>query len=196
MVSEEKQLLASLSPKKQLAFALLVFERMLPSLIAFSKGTGFDSSMYLRARDAAWSALEHERDFRVDQSLNEACLNNAPDTEMFSHELTSYALNAALAISDTLEFIEDRRADHISYVSTLATDSVDLYLSSLSPSGVSLPKEDGEIREHPLMQAEVHRQEDDIRFLSELPDWFDSNTVAAVRKRASNQAPLLPSTSR
>jgi len=37
-------------------FGLLLFERMLPSLIAFSKDTGFDHSCYLRAKDAAWSA--------------------------------------------------------------------------------------------------------------------------------------------
>ena len=40
MIGEEKSLvfIASLSSRKQLAFALLVFERMLPSLVAFSKG--------------------------------------------------------------------------------------------------------------------------------------------------------------
>src|SRR6266545_4855293 len=164
MVSEEKQHLASLyrlSQKKQLAFALLVFERMLPSLTAFSKDTGFDDSCYLRARDAAWAALQNSWDNGIDQSLNEACLNSAPDTESFSHELSSQALNAALAMSDTLEFTLDHHVDHITYVSTLARDFVHLYLSSLSPAVVSSPEEDRKIAEHPLMQAEVRRQEED-----------------------------------
>src|SRR5258708_28812672 len=95
----EKALISvlTLSPKKQLAFALLLFERMLPSLIAFSKDTGFDDSCYLRAKDAAWSALQNGGG---DQALNEACITSAPDTEECSHQLTYYPLNAALAISD------------------------------------------------------------------------------------------------
>lgn len=36
--------ITSLSPKKQLAFALLVFERMLPGLTAFAKDTDFNLS--------------------------------------------------------------------------------------------------------------------------------------------------------
>jgi len=191
MIGEEKSLvpLTTLSPKKQLAFALLVFERMLPGLIAFSKDTGFDDSCYLQAKDAAWGALQNSA---VDQKLNQACIRSAPDTEKFSHELTSYALNAALAMSDIVEFALDGRVDHIAYVSTLARDSVHLYLSSLEHSVVSSPEEDKKIAGHPLMQQEQRREEEDIKFLSGLPDQFDNNAVSALRARASTQAPLLP----
>ncbi|SRR6266849_688645 len=191
MVGEEKSLgsLTTLSRKKQLAFALLILERMLPSLIAFSKDTGFDESCYLQARDAAWAALLSGD---ADQSLNEACLRSAPDTEVFAHKLTSYALNAALAMSDIMEFTLDGRTDHIDHVSTLATDSVYLCLSSLEPSVVSSPEENERIGAHPLMQQELRREEEDIRFLSGLPDQFDNETISALRARASTQAPLLP----
>jgi uncharacterized protein YjaG (DUF416 family) len=191
MIGEEKTLvpLTTLSPKKQLAFALLAFERMLPGLIAFSKDTGFDDSCYMQAKDAAWAALQNSA---IDQALNQACIRSAPDTEKFSHELTSYALNAALAMSDIVEFTLDGRVDHIAYVSTLARDSIDLYLSSLEPSVVSSPEEDKKIAGHPLMQQEQRREEEDIRFLSGLPDQFDNNAVSALRARASTQAPLLP----
>ncbi|HZR64794.1 MAG TPA: DUF416 family protein [Terriglobales bacterium] len=192
MVGEEKKLLACFSQTKRLAFALLIFERMLPRLIAFSNDTGFDNSCYLNARDAAWVALQCNGIDHIDQSLTQACLNNAPDTEAFSHNLTSYALNAALAIGDILEFIVDGRTDHITYISTLATDSIYLYLSGLSSAVVSSSHEGEEIAQHVLMQQEVQRQEDDIRFLSELPDQFDNKSLAAVRARARSQASLLP----
>ncbi len=188
----EKQSLVSVSalpPKKQLAFALLLFERMLPSLIAFSKDTGFDDSCYLRAKDAAWSALQNGA---VDQALNQACIRSAPDTEEFSHELTSYALDAALAMSDIVEFTLDSNPDHITDVSTRARDSVDLYLSSLEPSVVSSPEEDSRIASHPLMQQEQRREEEDIRFLSGLPDQFDKDAISALRARVSTQPALLP----
>ena len=190
MIGEEKSLVSmSLSPKKQLAFALLVFERMLPSLIAFSKETGFDDSCYLQAKDAAWAALQNSA---VDQSLNQACIRSAPDTERSSHELTSYALNAALVMSDIVEFTLDNRTDHIAYVSTLARDSIHLYLSSLEPSVVSSPEEDSRIAGDPLMQQEQRREEEDVKFLAGLPDEFDGKTVSALRARASTQSPLLP----
>jgi hypothetical protein len=191
MISEKESLgsLLSLSPKKQLAFALLVFERMLPSLIAFSKETGFDDSCYLQAKDAAWAALQ---DGAVDQTLNQACIKSAPDTEQFTHELTSYALNAALAMSDMVEFTLDIRADHIMYVLTLVRDSIHLYLSNLDPAVVSSPERDSRIASHPLMQLEQQREEDDIKFLSGLPDQFDNNVISALRARADRQGPLLP----
>lgn len=190
-MGKEKSLvsIASLSPEKQLAFALLVFERMLPSLTAFSKDTSFDDSCYLQAKDAAWAALENGS---VDQALNQACIRSAPDTEKFSHALTSYALNAALAMSDIVEFTLDGRSDHIAYVSTLARDSVHLYLSSLEPSLVSSAEENKRIAQHPLMQREQRREEEDIKFLSGLSDQFDKNVISILKARASTQAPLLP----
>ncbi len=179
----------ALPPRKQLAFALLVFERMLPSLIAFSKATGFDCYCYLRAQDAAWGALQ---DGSVSRDLDEDCLREAPDTEEFSHELTSYALNAALAISDILEFILESDTDHIAHVLTRAQDSIYLYLSGLEPSVTSSPKKDRKIAAHPLMKQEQIREQEDILFLTRLPEQFDKNTVSALKERAHTQTPLLP----
>jgi uncharacterized protein YjaG (DUF416 family) len=194
MVGEESFLasLSTLSRKKQLAFALLIFERLLPSLIAFAKDTGFDDSCFLQAKDAAWDALLNSKGGTLDQSLNEACLKNAPDTEVFSHELTSYALNAALAISDIIEFALDNRTDHIAHVSRLARDSVYLYLSSRKPLVASLPEEDRRLGADPLMQQELGREEEDIKFLAGLPDQFSRETVSALRARASSQLSILP----
>jgi len=191
MIREEAILapLTNFPPKKQLAFALLLFERMLPDLIHFSKDTSFDASCYLQAKDAAWKAL---RNGSVDQALNEACIRNAPDTENFSQGLTSYALNAALAMSDIAEFTVDGRADHIVNVLSLARDSVDLYLSSLKSPGVSSDEEDRRIAQHPLVQNEKSREEEDVKFLLELPDSFDENVTSILMARASAQSPLLP----
>jgi uncharacterized protein YjaG (DUF416 family) len=184
--------LATLSQKQQLAFALLIFERMLPGLIAFSKDTGFDDSCYLHAKDAAWAAL---RNGPVDRSLMEACLNGAPDTEDYSHELVSYALNAALAMNDVVEFTQDGCADHITRVSTLAGDSLYLYLGSLEDSFVSSPEKNSRIASHPLMLDEHRREEADIRFVASLPEQLGDETILALKARADSQPPLLPLTS-
>jgi len=44
----------------------------------------------------------------------------------FSHELTSYAVNAALAMSDIVNYASSS-PDHIAYVSTLAHDSFSVF---------------------------------------------------------------------
>ncbi len=189
MAPEEKNLVSitSLSPKKQLAFALLVFERMLPSLVAFSRDTGFDDSCYLHAKNAAWGAL---RNGQVDRSLSEACRKGAPDTEEYSHELTSFALDAALAMSDIIEFTQDGCADHIENVSTRAGESVYLYLSGLDDSLVVPPDNVDRLASHPLMQEEHRREEEDIRFLAGLPEQFSDEIILSLKARA--ETPLLP----
>ena len=191
MIGEEKSpvSISGLSPKKQLAFALLVFERMLPCLIAFSKDTGFDDSCYLHAKDAAWAALENAP---VDQSLNVACRRGAPDTEEYRHELTSFALDTALAMSDIMEFAQDGCTDHITSVTTRAGESVYLYINGLDDSVVTAPEKVCQFASHPLMQDEHRREESDIRFLANLPEQFNDETILSLRTRADCQAPLLP----
>jgi uncharacterized protein YjaG (DUF416 family) len=184
---------ATLSPEKQIAFALLIFERMLPSLIAFSKDTALDTSCYLRARDLAWERLQGSADSAVNVArLNEPCLKSAPDTEDFTHEQTSFALNAAVAMSEVLEFMLNGNSDMVAHVSTLATDSVYLYLSGLRRSLISTAEKGEWIKAHPLMQKELERQEEDIRFLSKLPDPLDDKAISSLKTMASNQTPLLP----
>jgi uncharacterized protein YjaG (DUF416 family) len=193
MVGEENisASLTELPRKKQLAFALLVFERLLPSLIAFSKDTGFDDSCFLQARAAAWDALQSGTNRILDKSWA-ARLKRAPDTDAFTHQLTSHALNAALAVSDIIEFLLDGRIDHIAHVSTLARDSVYLYLTSLESSVVPSHDEDRRIATDPLMRQELRLEEEDIRFLSGLPDEFDNETLLILRTRASRQPFIIP----
>jgi hypothetical protein len=181
--------LNALSRKKQLAFALLILERMVPDLIAFSKEVGFDVSCHLNAKNAAWRVLED--DDPINPSLRDTCLGQVPDTEAFSHELTSQALNAALTAVSILEFVQDGRADHLAYISTLATDSIDLYLNGLGDRILDDP-DDWTVMTNPLMQSELHRQESDIIFLSTLSDKFDHRTLAVLRARAKSQPQLLP----
>jgi hypothetical protein len=179
---------STLTPQKRLAFGLLIFERMLPELIAFSKETSFDASCLLLAKDAAWNAIQN---VLIDENLREACAHDIPDTEKFSHPLTSYALNAALAINELLEYAHDNRMNHLARVSSLAQDSLDLYLSSLEPSVLSLPEEDGKHFYNPLMKRERHQEQDDITFLYSLPDRLDDETLSTISARARTSAPLL-----
>jgi hypothetical protein len=83
MIGEEKSpvSLATLSPKKQLAFALLVFERMLPSLIGGWLGLGkcrqsarCASKLAIKP-DTAFLFMPEKNNLGCLQSLHEPCGN-------------------------------------------------------------------------------------------------------------------------
>ena len=195
MVDEKNlvALLTTLPQKKQLAFALLIFERLLPRMTVFCEDAGVDYSCCLGAQDAAWSALKtNSKRSALYRSSNQACLKNAPDTEDFTHDRTSDALNAFLTASEIMQFALDGSFDHVAFVSTLAKDSVYLYLASLEPALVTTRQEVDRISSHPFMQQELRRQEEDIKFLTALPGQFDEEIVSVIRARASSQPPILP----
>jgi hypothetical protein len=199
MIPEEQSpvQLSELAPGKQLAFALLILERMLPRMSVFCKDTGVDDSCCSQARDVAWGDLEDgSKRHALYRSLNKACLKNAPDTEDFTHEMTSDALNAFLTISEIMEFMSDGSFDHIAYISTLATDSVFLYVGDLDPALVTTPERVDQIASHPLMQQELQREKEDIKFLAALPDQFDNETISALKARSSSQPSIVPLTRR
>ena len=175
--------------QKKLAFSLLICERMLPSLVAFSNETGFDVSCYLDGLRSAWFALQSGI---IDYALLQRCRTDAPDTELYSHELTSYALNAALAICETMEFVVDGSTDHIRCIQTLASDSVDLYSASLEPSVSPIRSPSRDMIANSLSEDELRRQDEDRSFLAKLPERFDNKSVLSVRARANTQGSLLP----
>jgi len=189
--------ISELSPTKQLAFALLIFARMLPLLTVFCKDTGVDGSGCIQAKDVAWSDMESgSRRIALYRSLNKACIKNTPDTEDYTHEMTSDALNAFLTISGIMEFLTDGSVDHVAYISTLATDSVYLYVADLEPGLVITKEMEDRIASHPLMQQELRLEKDDIEFLAALPNQFESEAISALKARSNNQPSIVPITRR
>ena len=189
----DRESLAKLSKKKQLAFALLLLGRMLPLLLSFSKRTGFDVSHYLSGKTALWSALL-EGDPNVDanwSSLRRMCLKGAPDTEKYVGELASHALNATLMTASILNFAEKRRLEDIAEAVGWARDSIDLHIQSLENSAVSSSDLSTSIS-HPLMKAEFERQNRDIEFLLNLPEIITGSRASKLLSRAESQSPLIP----
>ena len=93
------QKLEQLSIAEQIAFALLLCERMLPTLYQFSSDTGFDSATYRTYMAAAWDYLVTCTNRPSFAEFEKYSLDHAPDTEDFNHPLTSAALNAALSVA-------------------------------------------------------------------------------------------------
>lgn len=124
-----RQRLSRLSIPKQLAFMLLLCERMLPALEAFSADTNRPYSVCKECVGKGWMHLTGSLAADGYQELSKACREVAPDTEDFGHHpLTSAAGDAALSIANLVEFLSTHDVDQIVNAAALAYDTVDMYL--------------------------------------------------------------------
>lgn len=186
-----KRSLDSLSDSKKLAFVLLLCERMMPTFQVFGADTGFDVSRYQKYVETAWAHLDGESPVDDWAEASEVCFDSAPDTEAFDHVLTSSALNAALSIGLAMSYLSDRNIDHILEATDLARDTVALYVQSIeATSPKSLTYE--EVMNHPLLQQELLRQEEDLIFLSSLPDRVEQKEVWQIKERSQRTPGLVP----
>jgi len=176
-----KRSLSSLSKDRQLVFMLLLCERMMPGLNRFAGETGFNSSFYRKCLDDAWLYLAGNGNLPNYDEVAEKCLDGAPDTEEFDHPLTSAALNAALSVGAMMRFLADSNVDHVVEAAGLVRDTVALYAQSIVAAP---PRSLGftEIMEHPLVQQELQRQSDDLRFVESLSTGVPEEMIPLIRE--------------
>jgi uncharacterized protein YjaG (DUF416 family) len=177
-----RQKLESLSKGKQLVFALLLSERMIPALDKFSSDTNFDSSIYHGGLDSAWAYLAGEVDISSYVEMAEESLAHAPDTEEFDHPLTSAALNAALSLAAVMSFLADHDVAHVVEAAGLARDTAALYAQSVAatpPHSLGFK----ETMRHPIVQQELQRQAEDLKFLESLPTDIPREIIPLIKER-------------
>ena len=180
-----KRILKNLSDSKQLAFILLLCERMMPAFSKFSEDTKFDMSCYRKSVDIAWAYLAENTNLEQCEQISEACCECVPDTEEFDHALTSAALNAALAVGSLMAFLSERNVDRIVEAAGLARDTLALQVQSVE-AAQPLSLTSDELVKHPLMQQEARRQADDLMFLASLPDHIGQKEVYLLKARTAS----------
>jgi uncharacterized protein YjaG (DUF416 family) len=180
-----------LSKEKQLAFALLLCERMVPALNRFANETGFDNSIYRERLEDAWCYLKQGTSPSTSAEVAEQCLDHAPDTEEFNHPLTSAALNAALSLAATMSFLADGDINHVVEAAGLARDTAALHAQG---TGANPPRSLNfeEVMRHPLVQHELRQQVEALEFLTALPTDVSQQTAAPIKERAARTPPLFP----
>jgi len=185
-----KQRLSSLPAPKLLAFMLLLCERMTPQVREFAEYTGFDIGVYRECVELGWSSLLRTRDRRGYEDLAKICIDKAPDTEDFQHDLTSSALDAALSVADLMSFLFDGKVDHIVEAASWARDTAFMSVeSTISIDDPALALQ--EINGHPLVQRELKQQEQDVSFIESLPEEIGEEAFSALRARAEGTPAIL-----
>jgi len=155
----------------QLAFAYLTCERLYPYYVYFSLNFSFGSINIVRkAIDDIRKHLIEDviSDEEILQDFNEVSVNT-PDTDDFITIHASSALDACCIVLNSLQFLLDRKFDHLVYMSRYGTDMVDRYLNSDIEADVISPKLEQAILNDPLMKREISFQNEVISFLISHP---------------------------
>ncbi|WP_315759583.1 MULTISPECIES: DUF416 family protein [unclassified Bradyrhizobium] len=173
--------LRSLKAQARVALALLTCERMIPALMRFSADTGMDASIFRNGLDQAWLGLDDRRPVTELSKLIAMMQSRVPDTENYDHELTSFALNASVAVIEAAELIIDKRLEHLLEVSNLAQETAAFVAQEeAAKRGILLSLVD--IYAHPSMRSELSRQIADAEFLQKLTDIPAKEELLSVRR--------------
>ena len=169
MAIAEINKLKELDFRKQLAFAYLTCERLYPNYVYFSENYNFGNSDVLRtAIDYLYSNLFHHP---VDKTITDSFIKKIdkiiPEPANYHTILASSALDACTVAIEALNFLIDKGSSRLDDISTIATDTADMYIQEIENLDYSTdPSFQHKIDLHPLMKKEIATQKGIIDFLS------------------------------
>jgi uncharacterized protein YjaG (DUF416 family) len=143
---------------KQATFAYLACERLFPNYVYFSENYHFGNPSTLR------KVIDfiHDHLLELEPNKNQITSHikeiekNTPGTEDFTTTFVSSALDACAAIFESLNFLVDKNFSRIETISTLATDTVDMYIQEIEALDFNKDKDFRQkINNHFLMKKEV-----------------------------------------
>jgi len=159
--------LATLPNALCVAFAALCAERQLPNYVRFSIRSGRGNPTVLKeALVSIWEDIEGRcvGDAQL-ASVLDRCMALIPSGDEGSAEETAYADDAVASVAYTIRARLGGDAQEAAWAARRAYEAIDHFIvSQLNPAMVERDVE-GIIASHPLVQAELHRQQADLRDL-------------------------------
>jgi uncharacterized protein len=180
--------LARLSANSRIVFAAACCERLLPNYVLFVKSASWGDSTVLReALDYIWHTVTSGNIDRGHvEELLERCDAIVPDSEAFSSDFTSAAIDAGAAIMETLKTLLDDSIDHIIDTASFCRDTVDMFIQIRDGLDFNNdPEFEEKIARDPLMQYELERQALVLEQLERHHE-LDSSIVDNIRDKSWN----------
>jgi uncharacterized protein YjaG (DUF416 family) len=174
------------------AFAALSAERLLPAYVSFCKQTSrgdADELMSIQAR--LWQDLDGVgmTDEELHQKID-TCVALIPqeDDEPWV-EQQPYAEDAAAAVAYALRARRSGESQEAAWAARRAYEALDHYVITTEQIDTNAPGAEGRIMAHPLVQAELARQRQDLEDLRMLAGpWDDGRKLMDLRRRAERDA--------
>ena len=162
-----KKRLESFNSRQRLAFLLYCCERMFRNYVYFSQKEKWGNpEIFQRALGIGWRVLEGDMALAGLRDLKATCEKWTPDTNEFGSIHSSSALDAAVSISNMLEYLQNPDIALIMEVVSLSRDSVDMFVQELEDMDPKDPELEKNIQLHPLMQKELNDLSSYIDLLS------------------------------
>lgn len=193
MAIQEINELKQLDFAKQLTFAYLICERLYPNYLFFSNKYSFGNPTVLReAIDYVSSnIIKNESDKERINSFIKKVDKNIPQPANYNTVLASSALDACTAINESLDFLMDKKTSRLEDISTMATDSVDMYIQEKENLSYNTDKQfQQKIDNHPLMIKEVLIQKGIITYLHTISSINLSDIDTLIKLQSNNRGNL------
>ena len=190
--------LARLPSKLRVAFAALCAERQLPNYIQFSERSGWGNPNVLKdALKSIWQDIQGQPLTKAElETILERCMALVPSGEEDTEEETAYAEDAAASVAYT---IRARLADdpqEAAWAARCAYTAVDHFIMSQIDSMIVTREHQRFILSHPLVQAELQRQQADLKDLelASAQKSLPASVISTLRDRARRDAELFLNT--
>ena len=162
-LSELPEILLAYDISRVRLFMASCCERQQANYTAFSTEVNWGDSIVLReAGDTLWRLAETPSTPYLNAIIRQL-QKVTPDTEDFSSDLTSAALDAAVSMQEAMEYLIDSDTAHCVTICSMVRDTIRMYLEQESFLSIS----ELEIRE-------LSKQQADLRTLAELPEFTPS----------------------
>ena len=178
-----------------MAFLLLLYERMIPALYSFRVAEGLGVSVFQEARERFWRSLTEGAPPVSWGQLRDNILDSTPDSEDFGSLEASFALNAALIAAYIASLLEDGQDSHVVDSMQSPLNAIGAYLGEHMGTEAYTKSNNRYVNFHPLLLKEMQTEEQDIAFLSTMPDTpWSEDVIAMLLDKAAIQGSLFDDT--
>jgi uncharacterized protein len=179
-------LLEDLPHRHRAAFAAACAQRQLENYEAFAIEVRWgDPAMLAQALDRAWQLLRGQEPIDAQElsRLAAACEALAPDAHKFRNRWTVWAVDAAASAAYALRCLLDDDPQLAVWASGCAYAAVHGYVVAERDLDLNDPSAREQVREHPLVQEELRRQDEDLTMLQGAK-MLTSSVLATLRERS------------
>jgi len=190
--------LARLPSKLRVVFAALCAERQLPNYIQFSERSGLGNPHVLKeALESIWQEVQGRPLTKAElETMLERCDALTPTGEEDTEEESAYAEDAGASLAYTISARLTDDPQEAAWAARRAYDALDHFLMSQIDSTRVTREHEQFILSHPLVQAELQRQQADLKDLesASAEKSLLASVVSKLRDRARRDAELFLST--
>ncbi len=191
----QQKLLADLQrlpPRLRVAFAAACAERQLPAYLSFLREShAEEQNALVRALDDVWVNSSNDEEMALQQQLKE-CMELIPQEDAVSGctGKASHAQEAGISIVYALRTRISGKAEEAAWSAQTAYEILDNFVINQDEIDPNQPGSESRVLSHPLVQAELLRQQRDLDELRNMGDANHQHVVMRIRDRAKADKPI------